>query len=132
MTYDELKDKILKTIQARRKVACLHQSEVINLLRDYFTEELTDVTYIYSDDELLNLFIRKPLIDIAPSVVRDTDYRNETILNLNRLGNNLSNQAKQVLEDMIKEVLKEPTTFIDNLFHGIILLIFIFGFLKSL
>ena len=115
MTYDELKDKILKTIQARRKVACLHQSEVIDLLKDYFTEELTDVTYINSNNELLNLLIRTPLINMAPSVVRDTDYRNETILNLNRLGNHLSNQANQVLEDVVREVTTEPTTFIDNL-----------------
>ena len=115
MTYDELKDKILKAIQARRKVACTHQNEVINLLRDYFTEELTDVTYINSNNELLNLLIRTPLINMTPSVVRDTDYRNETILNLNRLGNNLSNQAKQVLKDVVEEVVAEPTTFIDNL-----------------
>lgn len=115
MTYNELKDKILKTIQARRKVVCTHQNEVIDLLRDYFTEELTDVTYIYSDDELINLFIRTPLINMAPSVVRDTDYRNETISNLNRLGNNMSNQAHQVLEDVIKEVLKKSNTFINNL-----------------
>ena len=115
MTYNELKDKILKTIQARRKVACSHQNEVIDLLRDYFTEELTDVTYINSNNELLNLLIRTPLINMAPSVVRDIDYRNETILNLNRLGNNLSNQAKQVLEDVVKEVVAEPTAFIDNL-----------------
>ena len=115
MTYNELKDKILKTIQARRKVACTHQNEVINLLRDYFTEELTDVTYINSDNELLNLFLEKPLIDMAPSVVRGTGYRYETIQNLNRLGNHLSNQAKQVLKDVVEEVVAEPTTFIDNL-----------------
>lgn len=115
MTYNELKDKILKTIQERRKVACSHQSEVINLLRDYFTEELTDVTYINSDYELLNLLIRTPLINMAPSVVRGTDYRYETIQNLNRLGNNLSNQAKQVLKDVVEEVVAEPTAFIDNL-----------------
>ena len=54
MTSNELKDKILKIIQARRKVVCTHQNEVINLLRDYFTEELTDVTYINSDDDLLD------------------------------------------------------------------------------
>lgn len=118
MTYNELKDKILKTIQARRKVACTHQNEVINLLRDYFTEELTDVTYINSDDDLLDLFIRTPLINMAPSVVGGIDYRNyrnETILNLNRLGNHLSNQAKQVLKDVVEEVVAEPTAFIDNL-----------------
>lgn len=115
MTYNELKDKILKTIQARRNVACLHQSEVINLLRDYFTEELTDVTYINSDIDLLNLFIGTPLINMAPSVVRGTDYRYETIQNLNILGNNLSNQAKQALKDVVEEVVAEPTTFIDNL-----------------
>lgn len=115
MTYNELKDKILKTIQARRKVACPHQDEVINLLRDYFTEELTDVTYIYSDNELLNLLISTSLINIAPSVVRGTDYRNKTILSLNRLGNNLSNKAEQVLKGVVEEVVAEPTTFIDNL-----------------
>ena len=115
MTYNELKDKILKLIQARRKVACTHQNEVIGLLRDYFTEELTDVTYINSDDDLLDLFIRTPFINMAPSVVRDTGYRYETIQNLNRLGNNLSNQAKQVLKDVVEEVVTEPTAFIDNL-----------------
>ena len=115
MTYDELKDKILKAIQARRRVACSHQSEVINLLRDYFTEELTDVTYINSDNELLNLLISTPLINMAPSVVRDIDYRYKTIQNLNRLGNDLSNQAKQVLKDVVEEVVAEPTAFIDNL-----------------
>lgn len=115
MTYNELKDKILKVIQARRRVACPHQNEVIDLLRDYFTEELTDVTYINSNIDLLNLFIGTPLIDMAPSVVRGTDYRYETMQVLNRLGNNLSNQAKQVLEDVVKEVVAEPTTFLDNL-----------------
>ena len=115
MTYNELKDKILKLIQTRRKAACPHQNEVIDLLRDYFTEELTDVTYMNSDDELLNLFIRTPLIDMAYSVVRGTDYINETILDLARFVNNMPNQVNQVLEDVIKEVFKEPTTFIDNL-----------------
>lgn len=115
MTSNELKSKILKIIQARRKAICSHQSEVIDLLRDYFTEELTDVTYINSDDDLLNLFIGTPLINMAYSVVRGTDYRYETIQNLNRLGNNLSNQAKQVLKDVVEEVVAEPTTFIDNL-----------------
>ena len=115
MTYDELKDKILKAIQARRKVACTHQNEAIDLLRDYFTEELTDITYIYSDNELLNVLIRTPLINMTPSVVRDTDYRYETIQNLNRLGNSLSKQAKQVLKDVVEEVVAEPTAFIDNL-----------------
>ena len=115
MTYNELKDKILKIIQARRKVACTHQNEVIDLLRDYFTEELTDVTYINSDIDLLNLLIRTPLISMAPSVVRNTDYRYETIFNLARLGNNISNQANQILEDVVKEVVTEPTAFIDNL-----------------
>lgn len=115
MTYNELKDKILKTIQARRKVACLHQSEVINLLRDYFTEELTDVTYIYSDNELLNLFMETSLIDMTPSVVRNTDYKYISISNLVRLNNNRSNQANKVLEDVLKEVFTEPTVFIDNL-----------------
>ena len=115
MTYNELKDKILKIIQERRKVVCSHQSEVIDLLRDYFTEELTDVTYINSDNELLNLLISTPLINIAYSIVRDTDYRHETIFNLARLGNNISNQANQILEDVVKEVVTEPTAFIDNL-----------------
>lgn len=114
MTCNELKDKILKTIQARRNVACSHQSEVIDLLRDYFTEELTDVTYINSDDELLNKFIEIPLINIKPSLVRDTDFRYTTILNLINLGNNISNKANQILEDVIKEVVTEPTTYIDN------------------
>ena len=115
MTYNELKDKILKIIQARRKVVCAHQNEVIGLLRDYFTEELTDVTYINSDNELLNLLISTPLINIAYSIVRDTDYRHKTIFNLARLGNNISNQANQILEDVVKEVVTEPTAFIDNL-----------------
>ena len=115
MTYNELKDKILKIIQARRKVVCTHQNEVINLLRDYFTEELTDVTYINSDNELLDLLISTPLINIAYSIVRDTDYRHKTIFNLARLGNNISNQANQILEDVVKEVVTEPTAFIDNL-----------------
>lgn len=115
MTSNELKDKILKLIQERKAVVCAQQNEVINLLRDYFTEELTDVTYINSDIDLLNLFIGTPLINMAPSVVRDTDYRYETILNLNRLGNHLSNQAKQVLKDVVEEVVAEPTAFIDNL-----------------
>lgn len=114
MTYDELKDKILKTIQARRKVACLHQSEVIDLLRDYFTEELTDVTYINSDDDLFDLFIGTPLINIKPSLLRDTDFRYTTISDLINLGNNISNKANQILEDVIKEVVTEPTTYIDN------------------
>ena len=114
MTYNELKDKIVKLIQERKKVACSHQSEVINLLRDYFTEELTDVTYINSDIDLLNLFIGIPLIYMAPAVVRGTDYRNMTISSLNRLGNNISNQANQILEDVVKEVVTEPTAFIDN------------------
>lgn len=115
MTYNKLKDKILKIIQARRKIVCSHQSEVIDLLRDYFTEELTDVTYINSDNELLNLLISTPLINIAYSIVKDTDYRQETIFNLARLGNNISNQANQILEDVVKEVVTEPTAFIDNL-----------------
>lgn len=115
MTYNELKDKILKIIQARRKAACSHQDEVIDLLRDYFTEELTDVTYINRDIELFNKFIRTPLIDIACSVVRDTDYRNKTIMDLFNLEGNASNQVNQVLEDVVKEVITEPTTFIDNL-----------------
>ena len=114
MTYNELKDKILKIIQARRKVACTHQNEVIGLLRDYFTEELTDVTYINSDNELLNLLISTPLSNIAYSIVKDTDYGYETIFNLARLGNNISNQANKILEDVIKEVVTEPTAFIDN------------------
>lgn len=115
MSYNELKDKILKIIQARRKVVCTHQNEVIGLLRDYFTEELTDVTYINSDNELLNLLISTPLINIAYSIVKDTYYRHETIFNLARLGDNRSNQTNQILEDVIKEVFKEPTTFIDSL-----------------
>lgn len=115
MTYNELKDKILKIIQARRKVVCTHQNEVIGLLRDYFTEELTDVTYINSDNELLNLLISTPLINIAYSIVKDTYYRHETIFNLARLGDNMSNQTNQILEDVVKEVVTEPTAFIDNL-----------------
>ena len=115
MTYNELKDKILKIIQERRKVVCTHQSEVIDLLRDYFTEELTDVTYINSDNELLNLLISTPLINIAYSIVRDSEYRNRTIFNIAGLGKSISNQEKQILEDVLKEVLKEPTTYIDNL-----------------
>ena len=115
MTYNELKDKILKLIQTRRKVVCTHQNEVIGLLRDYFTEELTDVTYINSDNELLNLLISTPLINIAYSIVKDTYYRHETMFNLARLGDNMSNQTNQILEDVIKEVFKEPTTFIDSL-----------------
>ena len=115
MTYNELKDKILKIIQARRKVVCAHQNEVIGLLRDYFTEELTDVTYIYSDDELLNLFMETPLIAMAPSVVRNTDYKYISISNLARLDNNRSNQANKVLEDVLREVFTEPTAYIDNL-----------------
>ena len=115
MTYNKLKDKILKTIQARRKVACAHQNEVINLLRDYFTEELTDVTYINSDIDLLDLFIRTPFINMAPSVVRNTDYTYISISNLAILNNNRSNQANKVLEDVLKEVFTEPTVFIDNL-----------------
>lgn len=115
MTYNELKDKVLKTIQARRKVVCSHQSEVINLLRDYFTEELTDVTYINSDNELLNMFIKVPLINMASSVVRDSEYMSRTIANIAGIGNSISNQEKQILEDVLKEVLKEPTTYIDNL-----------------
>lgn len=115
MTYNELKDKILKTVQARKKVVCSHQSEVIDLLRDYFTEELTDVTYINSDAELLNMFIRVPLVNMAYSVVRNSEYRNRTIFNIAGLGNSISNQEKQILEDVLKEVLEEPTTYIDNL-----------------
>ena len=115
MTYNELKDKIVKLIQERKKVACTHQNEVINLLRDYFTEELTDVTYIYSDDELLNLFMETPLIAMAPSVVRNTDYKYISISNLARLDNNRSNQENKVLEDVLREVFTEPTAFIDNL-----------------
>ena len=115
MTYNELKDKILKTIQARKKVTCSHQSEVINLLRDYFTEELTDVTYINSDTKLFTLFMETPLIDMASSVVRDTDFSYETVSNLIRPGNNMSNPANQILEDVVKEVVTEPTAFIDNL-----------------
>lgn len=114
MTYNELKDKILKIIQARRKVVCTHQNEAIDLLRDYFTEELTDVTYINSDNELLNLFMETSLIDMIPSVVRDTDFRYTTISDLINLGNNISNKANQILEDVIKGVVTELTTYIDN------------------
>lgn len=115
MTSNELKDKILKLIQERKAVVCAQQNEVIDLLRDYFTEELTDVTYINSDDYLLNLFMKTPLIDMIPSVVRDTDFRYTTISNLINLGNNMSNKANQILEDVIKKVVTEPTTIIDNL-----------------
>lgn len=116
MTYNELKDKILKTIQARRKVACLHQSEVINLLRDYFTEELTDVTYINSDVELLTRFMGTPLIDMAYSAVRDTDYRNGTILWLisSDSTNTIPDKVNKIIEGVLDEVFKEPTTFLDN------------------
>ena len=111
MTYNELKDKILKLIQTRRKVACTHQNEVIGLLRDYFTEELTDVTYINSDNELLNLLISTPLINIAYSIVKDTDYRYETIMHLVGSRNTISDEVNKVLED----VLNASTAFIDNL-----------------
>lgn len=111
MTYNELKDKILKIIQARRKVVCSHQSEVIDLLRDYFTEELTDVTYIHNDDELLDLFIRTPLTNIAHSLMRNTNYhRDETIMNLVNSGDTIPNQVNKLIE----EVLKESTEYIDN------------------
>lgn len=111
MTYNELKDKILKIIQERKKVVCVHQIEVIDLLRDYFTEELTDVTYINSDDELLNMFIRIPLINLAYSVMRNTNYsRNETILHLTSSGDVIPNQVNKLIED----VLKESTEFTDS------------------
>lgn len=111
MTHNELKDKILKLIQTRRKVVCLHQSEVIDLLRDYFTEELTDVTYIHNDDELLDLFIRTPLINISYLLMRNTNYnRSETILNLAGSGDVIPNQVNKLIE----EVLKESTEYIDN------------------
>lgn len=110
MTYNELKDKILKLIQERKKIACSHQSEVIDLLRDYFTEELTDVTYISSDDKLLNMFIRISLINIAASVVRDTDYRNKAIIDLVNTYSDIPDQVSKVLED----VLKESTECMDN------------------
>lgn len=110
MTYNELKDKILKLIQERKKIACSHQSEVIDLLRDYFTEELTDVTYISSDDKLLNMFIRISLINIATSVVRDTDYRNKAIIDLVNTRSDVPDQVSKVLED----VLKESTEYMDS------------------
>lgn len=111
MTYNELKDKILKLIQERKKVVCSHQYEVINLLRDYFTEELTDVTYVSSDDELLDDFIRMPLSDIAYSVVHDSAYKDETIEQLANNGNDIPELVNQIL----KNVLNESTAFIDNL-----------------
>ena len=116
MEYNELKDKILKTIQARRKVACSHQNEVINLLRDYFTEELTDVTYINSDVELLTRFMGTPLINMAYSAVRDTDYRNGTILQLISSGstNTIPDKVNKIIEGVLDEVFKDPTTFLDN------------------
>lgn len=110
MTCNELKDKILKIIQERRKVVCSHQNEVINLLKDYFTEELTDVTYINSDNDLLNMVTRVPLSDFAYSVVRNTGYRDKTIMNLTSSENAVPNQINQILED----VLKEFTAFIDG------------------
>lgn len=110
MTCNELKDKILKIIQARKKIVCTHQSEVIDLLRDYFTEELTDVTYINSDDDLLNMVTRVPLSTFAYSVVRNTGYRDKTIMNLTSSENTVPNQINQILED----VLKEFTAFIDG------------------
>lgn len=110
MTHNELKDKILKIIQERRKVVCSHQNEVINLLKDYFTEELTDVTYINSDNDLLNMVTRVPLSNFAYSVVRNTGYRDKTIMNLTSSGNAVPNQINQILED----VLKEFTAFIDG------------------
>lgn len=110
MTYNELKDKILKLIQERKKVACPHQSEVIDLLRDYFTEELTDVTYISSDDELLDMFIRIPLINIATSVVINTDYRNKAIIDIVNTRSDVPDQVSKVLED----VLKESTEYMDS------------------
>lgn len=110
MTHNELKDKILKIIQERRKVICSYQNEVINLLKDYFTEELTDVTYINSDNDLLNMVTRVPLSDFAYSIVRNTGYRDKTIINLTNSGNAVPNQINQILED----VLKEFTAFIDD------------------
>ena len=110
MTHNELKDKILKIIQERRKVVCSHQNEVINLLKDYFTEELTDVTYINSDNDLLNMVTRVPLNNFAYSVVRNTGYRDKTIMNLTSSGNAVPNQINQILED----VLKKFTEFIDG------------------
>lgn len=110
MTPNELKDKILKIIQERRNIVCSHQNEVINLLKDYFTEELTDVTYINSDNDLLNMATRVPLSNFAYSVVRNTGYRDKTIMNLTSSGNAVPNQINQILED----VLKEFTAFIDG------------------
>lgn len=111
MTYNELKDKILKLIQSRRKVICSHQYEVIDLLRDYFTEELTDVTYLNSDDKLLNAFIETPLRNIAYSVVRNTDCYNKTIEHLANNSDIIPEQVNQILE----EVLKESNEYIDSL-----------------
>lgn len=116
MTSNELKDKILKLIQERKAVICAQQNEVIDLLRDYFTEELTDVTYINSDVELLTRFMGTPLIDMAYSAVRDTDYRNETILRLISSGstNTIPDKVNKIIEGALDEVFKDPTTFLDN------------------
>lgn len=113
MTYNELKDEILKLIQARKRAICSHQYEVIDLLRDYFTEELTDVTYLASDNELLDDFIRRPLDDIAYSVVVNTAYRNESIRHLASTFDNgiIPDQVNQILEN----VLIASTAYIDNL-----------------
>lgn len=113
MTYNELKDEILKLIQARKRAICSHQYEVIDLLRDYFTEELTDVTYLASDNELLDDFTRRPLGDIAYSVVVNTAYRNESIRHLASTFNNgiIPDQVNQILEN----VLIASTAYIDNL-----------------
>lgn len=113
MTYNELKDEILKLIQARKRAICSHQYEVIDLLRDYFTEELTDVTYLASDNELLDDFTRRPLDDIAYSVVVNTAYRHESIRHLASTFDNgiIPDQVNQILEN----VLIASTAYIDNL-----------------
>lgn len=116
MTSNELKDKILKLIQERKAVVCAQQNEVIDLIRDYFTEELTDVTYVNSDTELLTRFMGTPLINMAYSAVRDTDYRNRTILQLisSDSTNTIPDRVNKIIEGVLDEVFKDPTAFLDN------------------